>query len=90
MSEASRPSYHALRVCPRADARRWWASARAADAVPPAIACLLAGRARVEVSAEEAADALTWARKLPGWDDDSLAPLVVHPAAQALTDANST
>ena len=83
MSEASRPSYYALRVRPRADARRWWASAHEADAVPPAIASLLAGRVRVEVSAEEAADALTWARELPGWDDDSLAPLWVYPTAPA-------
>ena len=83
MTDLSAPSYYALRVCPRAHAPRWWASARDAAAAPPAIAAILAGRSRVEVSAEEAVDALAWARKLPGWDDDSVAPLSAYPAAPA-------
>ena len=83
MSELNTPSYYALRVCPRAHATRWWASAREGAAAPPAIAAILAGRSRVEVSAEEAVDALAWARKLPGWEDDSLAPLWVYPTTPA-------
>jgi hypothetical protein len=85
MSDLSAPSYYALRVCPRADAPRWWASARGAAAAPPAIAAILAGRSRVEMSAEEAVDALAWARELAGWDDDGFAPLSVFPAAPAET-----
>ena len=81
MSDLSAPSYYALRVCPHARAARWWASARDAAAAPPAIAAILAGRSRVEASAEEVVDALAWARKLPGWDDDRVAPLRVYPAA---------
>ena len=85
MSDLSAPSYYALRVCSRADAPRWWASARdAAAAAPPAIAAILAGRSRVEVSAEEAVDALAWARELPGWDDDILAPVWAYPAVPTL------
>ena len=83
MSELSAPSYYALRVRPSAHAPRWWASARDAAAAPPAITAMLAGRSRVEVSAEEALQALAWARALPGWDDDSLTPLWAYPAAPA-------
>ena len=83
MSELTAPSYYALRVCAGADAPKWWASARHAAAAPPAIAAILAGRSRVEVSAEEAVQALACARALPGWDDDSLAPLWAYPAAPA-------
>lgn len=74
------PSYYALRVCPRAQAPQWWRSARAADAAPPALQAILAGRVRVEVSAEEAADALAWAAQLRGWDHDGFAPVWVYPA----------
>ena len=75
------PSYYALRVCPRARAPQWWTSARAAaDAAPPALQAILAGRARVEVGAEEAADALAWAEQQHGWDHNGLAPVWVYPA----------
>jgi hypothetical protein len=70
------PSYYALRVCPRADAPRWWASARdAAHLAPAAIRAILSGRTRVELGAQEARDALSWARSLDGWDEDRLTPL---------------
>jgi hypothetical protein len=76
------PSYYALRVCPRADAPRWWTSAReGADRARWAIQAILAGRTRVEVSAHEALAALAWARSLEGWDPDRLTPLWVYPAA---------
>jgi len=62
------PPYYALRVCPRADAPPWWSSAReAADRAPWAIQAILAGRMRVEVSAQDAIAALSWARTLEGW-----------------------
>jgi hypothetical protein len=73
-------SYFALRVCPSAVAPTWWAAARhAAVGAPPAIRSILAGRSRVEVTADEATDALEWARTLDGWNDDALAPLWVYP-----------
>ena len=79
-SGTSIPSYFALRVCPRAIASSWWSSARvAAGTAPPVVHAILAGRSRVEVSADEARAALAWARALDGWDDDALPPLVVYP-----------
>ena len=75
------PSYYALRVCPRADAPGWWAAARQAmPGAPPAIRAILAGRSRVELTATEAAEAIAWASGLPGWDTNSLTPLLVYPA----------
>lgn len=74
------PSYYALRVCPRADAPRWWASARdAAHLAPAAIRAILSGSRRVELGAQEARDALSWARSLDGWDEDRLTPLWLYP-----------
>lgn len=58
----------------------WWAAARQASATAPfAIRSILAGRSRVEVTADEASNALEWARSLDGWNDDALAPLWVYP-----------
>ena len=75
------PTYFALRVCPKASAPEWWAAARrAARTAPPAIRSILAGRSRVELSAEEVSDALAWASAIDGWDGDGLAPLWVYPA----------
>ncbi len=74
------PSYYALRVCPEADAARWWEAARArARDAPAPIRALLTGRTRVEVSAGEALTALAWARALDEWDDDRLPPVWVYP-----------
>jgi hypothetical protein len=74
------PSYYALRVDARVDAPRWWAAARRAIALaPPAVRAILAGRSRVEVTAEEARAALAWARALVPGDADAPSPLRVHP-----------
>ena len=74
------PSYYALRVSPDVQKSHWWSSARAAGAsAPAAIRALLAGRARVEVSADEAAHVLAWARGLDGWTGEGGPPLRVHP-----------
>lgn len=62
------PPYYALRVCPAPTRHRGGAPrARAADRAPWAIQAILAGRTRVEVSAQDAIAALSWARTLEGW-----------------------
>src|SRR4029450_1850361 len=47
-----------LRVCPRAAADAFWSALRAEREIPDAIAVLLAGRIRVEITRQEAAEAL--------------------------------
>ena len=44
---------------------------------------ILAGRSRVEVSADEAVAVLRWARGLDGWDPDALAPVWIYPVTPA-------
>ena len=82
---ATSPSYHALRVSDSASLADWWATARARQAhAPTAIRAILAGRIRVELTAEEAASAIDWASRLPGWESDGPAPLFVHvPCGEA-------
>jgi hypothetical protein len=46
---------------------------------PPAMRTILTGRRRVEVSADEAAAVLRWARGLDGWDPDALPPGWIYP-----------
>lgn len=78
------PCYYALRVCPLADAPRWWASAQAiAWQAPAAIQAILAGRARIEVTANEAIEALAWAQSIDGWKQDDLTPVWVYPTSPA-------
>jgi hypothetical protein len=78
------PSYYALRVCSRAETPLWWASASAVAAgAPAAIRQILAGRTRVELSAQEAEEALAWARGIDGWDTDRLPPVYVYPRPPA-------
>ena len=73
------PSYFALRVAPRGRSSPWWGSAEAAfDSAPPAIRTLLSGRMRVEVSSDEALEALAWAATLDGWGEGPRA-LWVYP-----------
>jgi hypothetical protein len=76
--------YYALRVHPRSLSADWWAAAhlRSAEA-PPAVKALLAGRTRVELSAEEAVRAIHWAAQLSGWDANGIRPLVVYPPLDA-------
>jgi hypothetical protein len=78
---SSRPRYYALRVHDRAESSEWWASARAATTLPPpAIWAILAGRGRVELTADEALAAISWASALAGWDAGERAPLRVYPS----------
>ena len=80
MSQFSpRTSYYALRVCPSADADVWWSTVRRCDDVPHAVAALLSGRARIELTREEASFALSWAERIEGWTDSDIKPLFVYP-----------
>jgi hypothetical protein len=72
-------SYLVLRPARSAETDGWWAAAarRRAD-VPAAVAALLRGRSRVEVSPDEADATLTWAEGLEGWADAEPKPLVLY------------
>jgi hypothetical protein len=81
MTELAHVSYYALRVCPAAPTRETWVAADAhGDEAPAAVRALLAGRTRVELSATEAELAISWASGLPGWDEQPLKPIFVHPS----------
>ncbi len=78
------PSYYALRVSPGVEATQWWSCALAAGATAPApIRAILAGRLRVEVTAEEAEHVLAWARAIDGWAGDGAPPLRIYPEPAA-------
>jgi hypothetical protein len=79
LSELSDTSYCVLRVRGDSDAHAWWLAVRRRPDVPEAISVLLAGRARVEVSREEAGRALEWAARVEGWASAEAKPLFVHP-----------
>ena len=68
----------ALRVNPRASAAGWWSAARLRHDTPPAISALLAGRRRVELTPDEAAQAMTWAGSVDGWTAAEPKPLFIH------------
>jgi hypothetical protein len=73
------PSYHALRISAGTSAIEWLRQARTRqEKTPLAILALLAGRTRVEVTADEAAEAIEWAACLPGWNPNHPPPLTVH------------
>jgi hypothetical protein len=71
-------SYCVLRVCPRAAADAFWSALRAEREIPDAIAVLLAGRIRVEITHQEAAEALAWAARISGWDSADPKPLFIY------------
>jgi hypothetical protein len=76
---AMSPSYNALRVGDGGALAEWWAEAHARKAhAPTAIRAILAGRTRIELTAQEAASAIDWASRLPGWESDGPAPLFVY------------
>jgi hypothetical protein len=74
-------SYVALRVCPHASASSWWHAARRRRDVPAPIAALLKGRERVEVTPDEAAQALAWAGGLTGWTTADPKPVWLYQPA---------
>jgi len=71
----------ALRVNPRASAAGWWSGARLRLDTPPAVSTLLTGRKRVEVTPEEATQAIAWAGSVDGWDAAEPKPLFIHASA---------
>ena len=77
-SSNSSQSYLALRVCTKASAPAWWLAAGSRGDVPAAISALLGGRTRIELTAEEAAQALEWAASVDGWGTADPKPLFVY------------
>jgi hypothetical protein len=71
-------SYCVLRVCPQSPAEAFWSALRAEPEVPDAIAVLLSGRIRVELTRAEAAEALAWATRIRGWDGAEPKPLFLY------------
>jgi hypothetical protein len=67
-----------LRIRSEALASAWWDAVSRRPDAPPAIHALLTGRQRVEVTTQEAAHALTWARTVDGWAAADPKPLFVH------------
>jgi hypothetical protein len=81
-------TYMALRVDSGAPADLWWTAASQRHDAPAAIAALLGGRTRVEVTREEADRALAWAAGIAGWAASEPKPVFLHeptapPAAMA-------
>ena len=50
---------------------------------PPSIGALLAGRRRVELTSEEAAEAVAWARGLDGWAASEPKPIFIYEPGTA-------
>ena len=71
-------SYCVLRVCPRARAEAFWSAVGRRDDVPRAIEVILSGRIRVELTHDEAVEALLWAAAVPGWADAEPKPLFLY------------
>jgi|tagenome__1003787_1003787.scaffolds.fasta_scaffold18668274_1 hypothetical protein len=71
-------SYLALRSVPGPHAAAWWSAARVSHDVPEAVAALMHGRTRIELTAGEADEALAWAETVDGWAHAEPKPLLVH------------
>jgi hypothetical protein len=67
-------SYFALRRGSGVVADEWWSTVRWRADVPAGVVPIAAGRARVELSQDEAVEALEWAERL-----DGTAALAVYP-----------
>lgn len=77
-------SYCVLRVRPAAPADAFWSALRTEPEVPRAIRVLLQGRIRVELTREEATEALAWASGIIGWDSADPKPLFLfEPQGEA-------
>ena len=75
-ASAARPRLCAARC--KALSPAWWSAARERRDVPVAIWTLMAGRMRVELTAETAAQALAWAESVDGWGAAGSKPLFIH------------
>jgi hypothetical protein len=91
-SPTSPPAPWVLRVRPAASEGDWWRAARRRHDAPAPIGALLRGRSRVEVTPDEANEAITWAERLDEWNATTPTPLFIHqpgsvpaalPAAQS-------
>jgi hypothetical protein len=71
-------TYVALRVDSAAHAELWWTAASLRHDAPAAMAALLGGRMRVEVTREEADRALAWAAAVAGWAGSEPKPVFLH------------
>ena len=71
-------TYAVLRVHGHPSAGAWWTAASQRRDAPAAIAPLLAGRSRVEVTREEAVRALAWAAGIAGWAAAEPKPVFLH------------
>jgi hypothetical protein len=71
-------SYLVLRPAHSAETDGWWAAARRSADVPSSVLGLMRGRSRVELSADEANETLSWAAGIDGWADAEPKPLVVY------------
>jgi hypothetical protein len=78
MMDAAPSSYCALRVSLHSTASDWWSAASDRRDAPQAIGALLRGRNRVELTREEATDALAWAGSIAGWAAAEPKPLFMH------------
>jgi hypothetical protein len=67
-----------LRACPKARAEAFWSAVGRRDDVPHAIEVILSGRIRVELTHDEAVEALLWAAAVPGWADAEPKPLFLY------------
>ena len=76
-------SYYALRARPTATADAWWRAVRRRRDAPHAIAVLLAGRVRLELSRDEAERALAWAASVEGWERSEPKPVALYAASAA-------
>jgi hypothetical protein len=74
-------SYLVLRPAHSAETDGWWAAARRRADAPAAVAALMRGRSRIELSADEADATLLWAAALDGWADAEPKPLVLYGRA---------
>ena len=74
-AEVSTGPWRAITIAP---AEAFWAALRAEPEVPPALAVLLAGRIRVELTRREATEALAWASGVSGWDSADPKPLFLY------------
>jgi hypothetical protein len=80
-------TYVALRVESDASADLWWAAASQRHDAPAAIAALLGGRTRVEVTRDEAQRALAWAAGIGGWAGAERKPVFVYEPAPLVGSA---
>jgi hypothetical protein len=75
-------SYYALRRRPGVIADAWFSAIRWRADVPDALSAIVAGRGRVELTHDEAVEALEWAERVDGADVLTVYPHDPRGAAQ--------